>query len=37
MIWRELLKSKGVKKKAADLLNINRRTLYSRMKKLGLE
>jgi DNA-binding NtrC family response regulator len=32
-----LSKSKGVKKKAADLLNINRRTLYSRMKKLGLE
>ena len=29
-------KSKGVKKKAADLLNIDRRTLYNRMKKLGL-
>jgi DNA-binding NtrC family response regulator len=32
-----LSKSKGVKKKAADLLNIDRRTLYTRMKKFGLE
>lgn len=32
-----LSKSKGVKKKAADLLNIDRRTLYTRMKKLGLK
>ncbi len=32
-----LSKSKGVKKKAAELLNINRRTLYTRMKKLGLD
>ena len=32
-----LEKSKGVKKKAADLLHINRRTLYNRIKKLGLE
>ena len=32
-----LSKSKGVKKKAAELLNIDRRTLYTRMKKLGLE
>ncbi len=29
-------KSQGVKKKAADLLNISRRTLYNRMKKLGI-
>jgi transcriptional regulator with PAS, ATPase and Fis domain len=29
-------KSHGVKKKAADLLNISRRTLYNRMKKLGI-
>jgi DNA-binding NtrC family response regulator len=32
-----LAKSKGVKQKAAELLNINRRTLYNRMKKLGLK
>lgn len=32
-----LHKSKGIKKKAADLLDIDRRTLYNRMKKLGLE
>lgn len=31
-----LEKSGGVKQKAADLLNISRRTLYNRMKKLGL-
>ena len=30
-------KSDGVKQKAADLLNISRRTLYNRMKKLGLQ
>ena len=29
-------RSKGVKKKAAELLDIDRRTLYNRMKKLGL-
>ncbi|GAK60963.1 two component, sigma54 specific, transcriptional regulator, Fis family [Candidatus Vecturithrix granuli] len=29
-------KSHGVKKKAADILNISRRTLYNRMKKLGI-
>ena len=32
-----LLKSNGIKQKAAELLNINRRTLYNRMKKLGLK
>jgi len=32
-----LMKSNGIKQKAAELLNINRRTLYNRMKKLGLE
>jgi DNA-binding NtrC family response regulator len=32
-----LKKSDGVKQKAADLLNISRRTLYNRMKKLGLQ
>ena len=32
-----LAKSKGIKQKAAELLNINRRTLYNRMKKLGLK
>jgi transcriptional regulator with PAS, ATPase and Fis domain len=37
MILDALNKSKGVKKKAAELLNIDRRTLYNRMKKLGLE
>ena len=31
-----LEKSGGMKQKAADLLNISRRTLYNRMKKLGL-
>ena len=31
-----LERSRGVKKKAAALLNIDRRTLYNRMKKLGL-
>lgn len=29
-------RSQGVKKKAAELLNIDRRTLYNRMKKFGL-
>jgi len=37
MILEALEKSKGVKNKAADMLNINRRTLYNRMKKMGLE
>ncbi len=31
-----LEKSGGVKQKAAELLNISRRTLYNRMKKLGI-
>ena len=31
-----LAKSGGIKQKAADLLRISRRTLYNRMKKLGL-
>ena len=31
-----LERSRGIKKKAAELLNIDRRTLYNRMKKLGL-
>ena len=30
-------RSGGVKQKAANLLNISRRTLYNRMKKLGLQ
>ncbi len=37
VILNALSKSKGVKKKAAELLNIDRRTLYTRMKKLGLD
>lgn len=37
LIMDALEKSKGIKGKAADMLNINRRTLYNRMKKLGLE
>jgi transcriptional regulator with PAS, ATPase and Fis domain len=37
MILDALEKSDGVKQKAADLLNISRRTLYNRMKKLGLQ
>lgn len=37
IILEALEKSKGIKNKAADILNINRRTLYNRMKKLGLE
>ena len=36
MILEALEKSKGKKSKAADMLNINRRTLYNRMRKLGL-
>jgi len=32
-----LYKSGGVKTKAAELLNISRRTLYYRMKRLGME
>ncbi len=36
MIMEALEKSKGKKSKAADMLNINRRTLYNRMRKLGL-
>jgi two-component system response regulator AtoC len=37
MILEALEKSKGKKSKAADMLNINRRTLYNRMRKLGLD
>lgn len=37
MILEALEKSKGKKSKAADMLNIDRRTLYNRMRKLGLE
>ena len=32
-----LTRSHGEKQKAAKLLNISRKTLYNRMKKLGLE
>jgi transcriptional regulator with PAS, ATPase and Fis domain len=32
-----LAKSSGEKQKAAKLLNISRKTLYNRMKKLGME
>ncbi len=32
-----LTQSKGIKHKAAKLLNIDRKTLYNRMKKLGLQ
>jgi len=32
-----LNKAKGSKTKAAEILNINRRTLYNKMKKIGLE
>jgi DNA-binding NtrC family response regulator len=31
-----LARSKGRKAKAAELLKINRRTLYNRMKRLGM-
>ncbi len=37
IVLNALNKSKGVKKKAAELLKIDRRTLYNRMKKLGIE
>ncbi len=37
MILQALEKSKGVKSKAADMLEIDRRTLYNRIKKLGLD
>jgi two-component system response regulator AtoC len=36
IIEKALNDSNGVKQKAAELLNINRRTLYNRMKKLGM-
>ena len=36
LILEALEKSKGKKSTAAELLNINRRTLYNRMRKLGL-
>jgi DNA-binding NtrC family response regulator len=36
LILEALEKSQGKKSKAADLLNITRRTLYNRMRKLGL-
>lgn len=37
IIEEALQKSGGVKSKAADLLDISRRTLYNRMKRLGME
>ncbi len=37
MILKALAKSNGVKQKAAEILNIHRKTLYNKMKKLGLE
>jgi DNA-binding NtrC family response regulator len=37
MILEALERAKGKKSKAADMLNINRRTLYNRMRKLGLD
>ncbi len=36
MILDALEKSNGSKQKAAELLNINRRTLYNKMKQLDL-
>lgn len=36
VIMEALKKSAGNKKKAARLLNIHRKTLYNRMKKLGI-
>ncbi len=36
-IFKALQENHGAKQKAADALNINRRTLYNRMKKLGLK
>jgi len=37
MILEALIKSDGVKQKAADLLNVHRKTLYNKMKELGLK
>ncbi len=37
MILEALAKTNGIKKKAASLLNINRKTLYNRMKKLEIK
>jgi DNA-binding NtrC family response regulator len=37
MILDALEKSEGVKQKAAEILRIHRKTLYNKMKKLGLE
>lgn len=37
IIQEALTKSDGVKSKAAELLNISRRTLYNRMKRLGMD
>lgn len=37
IIANALLQANGVKKEAAKVLNINRRTLYNKMKKLGME
>jgi len=37
MILDALDKSNGIKNKAAKLLNIHRKTLYNKMKKLGIE
>jgi DNA-binding NtrC family response regulator len=37
MILEALEKSQGQKSRAADMLNITRRTLYNRMRKLGLQ
>ena len=37
MIKDALIKSNGVKQKAAKILKIHRKTLYNRMKKLGFE
>jgi len=37
IILEALYRSKGVKTKAADMLNISRKTLYNRMKQLNIE
>lgn len=37
LIQEALVKSDGVKSKAAELLHISRRTLYNRMKRLGMD
>lgn len=37
MILEALEKSGGIKQKAAEMLNIHRKTLYNRMKKYGIE